>query len=58
MGGDADTLVCIAGGVAEYGGVPKPIANPALAILEDNLRSTVARFYERYGPTQKDAQDD
>lgn len=60
LGGDADTLACIAGGIAEafYGGVPKQIADPALAILDDNLRSTVARFYERYRPTQKDAQDD
>lgn len=35
LGGDADTLACIAGGIAEafYGGVPKSIAESALARL-------------------------
>jgi ADP-ribosylglycohydrolase len=49
LGGDADTQACIAGGIAEayYGGVPKDIAEPALARLDDHLRSTVARFYDR-----------
>jgi len=48
LGGDADTLACIAGGIAEafYGGVPAAIANPALALLDDGLRKTVKRFYE------------
>jgi ADP-ribosylglycohydrolase len=42
LGGDADTLACIAGGIAEafYGGVPKDIAE---------LREVVRLFTERYG---------
>lgn len=51
LGGDADTLACIAGGIAEayYGGVPAPIAARAMAILDDHLRATVTRFRDRYG---------
>ena len=50
LGGDADTLACIAGGIAEafYGGVPERIAELAMARLDDNLRNTVMRFAERY----------
>lgn len=51
LGGDADTLACIAGGIAEayYGGVPDAIATPALALLDERLRSTVTTFRARYG---------
>jgi ADP-ribosylglycohydrolase len=51
LGGDADTLACIAGGIAEafYGGVPQHIADVAMTRLDDNLRSTVVRFRETYG---------
>jgi len=51
LGGDADTLACIAGGIAEafYGGVPQDIAELAMARLDDNLRYTLVRFYERHG---------
>jgi ADP-ribosylglycohydrolase len=50
LGGDADTLACIAGGIAEafYGGVPESIAVPALARLDDPLRDVVARFSARH----------
>jgi len=50
LGGDADTLACITGSVAEphYGGVPTHIAGPAMATLDDHLRSVVTRFYERF----------
>ena len=50
LGGDADTLACITGGIAEahYGGVPSHIARPALDVLDDHLRDVVARFCERY----------
>jgi ADP-ribosylglycohydrolase len=53
LGGDADTLACITGGIAEafYGGVPKEIAEPAMARLDDMLRKTVVRFCETYGIT-------
>lgn len=51
LGGDADTLACIAGGIAGafYGGVPENIATPAWALLDDRLRETVRRFCEAFG---------
>ena len=51
LGGDADTLACITGAVAEphYGGVPPHIAVPALQALDDRLRAVVTQFTERYG---------
>jgi ADP-ribosylglycohydrolase len=51
LGGDADTLACIAGGIAEafYGGVPQAIADAALATLDAKLRATVVRFRDAYG---------
>ena len=50
LGGDADTLACISGAVAEahYGGVPTQIAGPAMAVLDDRLRRIVLEFCERY----------
>lgn len=50
LGGDADTLACITGGIAGafYGGVPPSIAARALALLDDDLRTTVTRFCEAY----------
>lgn len=46
LGGDADTMACIAGAVAEahYGGVPPEIGDFALVTLDDHLRSIVRRF--------------
>jgi ADP-ribosylglycohydrolase len=51
LGGDADTLACITGGIAEafYGGVPTPIATKALNLLDDRLRDVTLRFCARYG---------
>ncbi|HTU91256.1 MAG TPA: ADP-ribosylglycohydrolase family protein [Gemmataceae bacterium] len=50
LGGDADTMACIAGAIAEgyYGGVPAEIAESVLARLDDRLRSVVREFRERY----------
>ncbi len=50
LGGDADTLACITGGIAEafYGGVPEHIAGAALERLDEKLRNTVLKFRERY----------
>jgi ADP-ribosylglycohydrolase len=50
LGGDADTLACIAGAVAEahYGGVLPLIAAQTLAVLDDRLRSVVLKFRECY----------
>ena len=51
LGGDADTLACITGGIAEafYGGVPGEIAERALGTLDDALHATVSRFREAHG---------
>jgi ADP-ribosylglycohydrolase len=51
LGGDADTMACIAGAIAEayYGGVPREIEMPVLATLDDPLRHVVGEFQERYG---------
>jgi ADP-ribosylglycohydrolase len=50
LGGDADTLACITGAVAEahYGSVPSHIATRALALLDDRLRGVVFSFCNRY----------
>jgi ADP-ribosylglycohydrolase len=50
LGGDADTMACIAGAIAEayYGRVPAAIAEPVLTRLDDRLRSVVGEFHERY----------
>ncbi len=50
LGGDADTLACIAGGIAEafYGGVPKHIEEKTMAVLDDKLRQTVELFRATY----------
>jgi ADP-ribosylglycohydrolase len=51
LGGDADTLACITGAIAEphYGGVPPHILGPTLDALDDRLRSIVLRFCESHG---------
>jgi len=50
LGGDADTLACIAGGIAHayYGGVPESIRDPVLASLPEPLRKVWDEFRERY----------
>lgn len=50
LGGDSDTIACIAGGIAEafYGGVPEAIAQVALAKLDLPLRSIVENFRTQY----------
>jgi ADP-ribosylglycohydrolase len=51
LGGDADTLACIAGAIAEayYGGVPGSIAARTLSLLDDRLHRIVVAFTGRYG---------
>jgi ADP-ribosylglycohydrolase len=51
LGGDSDTMACIAGGIAEafYGGVPEEIKREVLARLDSHLRGIVDKFTERYG---------
>ncbi|HEX5271208.1 MAG TPA: ADP-ribosylglycohydrolase family protein, partial [Gemmataceae bacterium] len=50
LGGDADTMACIAGGIAEayYGGVPEDIRERTLALLDVPLRKVVEEFVERF----------
>jgi hypothetical protein len=51
LGGDADTLACITGGIADayYGGVPADIAERGLARLDDHLRTVIDRFCKEFG---------
>ncbi len=51
LGGDADTMACIAGGIAEawYGGVPQAIRKEALSRLDARLRGVVEEFAARFG---------
>jgi ADP-ribosylglycohydrolase len=49
LGGDADTLACITGGIAgAFYGVPDSIAARALESLDHELRETVTRFCKAY----------
>ena len=51
LGGDADTMACIAGGIAQafYGSVPEPIAGEVRKRLPDGLLDVLDRFQHRYG---------
>ncbi len=51
LGGDADTLAAITGGIAEafYGGVPSEIATEARRRLDPELITVLDRFRERFG---------
>ncbi|HEV2214843.1 MAG TPA: ADP-ribosylglycohydrolase family protein, partial [Terracidiphilus sp.] len=51
LGGDADTLACITGGVAEafYGGIPEDLAQQAMARVDDQLAATIRQFRKRFG---------
>lgn len=59
FGGDADTLACIAGAMAEacYGGVPAEIQVEALRRLDNALRGEVIAFAGRYGVPLADELD-
>lgn len=50
LGGDADTLACIAGGIAEafYGPVPPEILAEVRRCLAPELRDIVERFYRTF----------
>ena len=50
LGGDADTLACITGGIAEayYGGVPHEIAERVMALLDQRIVSVVERFRRQF----------
>jgi ADP-ribosylglycohydrolase len=49
LGGDADTMACIAGGIAEaFWGVPREIEKQAIEMLDDQLRGVVEEFNQRF----------
>ena len=50
LGGDADTLACITGGIAEafYGGVPDPIVAEVRQRLPADLWQTLEEFRARF----------
>lgn len=50
MGGDADTVACMAGGIAEacYGNVPERIAETATRVLDNRLQNVVWEFKLRF----------
>ena len=50
LGGDADTIACMTGGIAEvyYKSVPKYIKNKCWDILDSGLRKTIKNFNEKY----------
>lgn len=50
LGGDADTMACIAGAIAEayYGGVPEKIDQDIRARLDSGLIEVIERFEERF----------
>jgi ADP-ribosylglycohydrolase len=51
LGGDADTLAAIAGGIAEayYGGVPQALAARVTPMLDPRMRAILKTFQTRYG---------
>ena len=54
LGGDADTMACIAGGIAEafYREMPDHIRKFCDIRLEYTIKSVVMEFYEKYGNRQ------
>ena len=56
LGGDADTLACITGGIAEayYGGVPQDLAARVMAMLHEPLVAVIDRFRKQFGSVSRD----
>ncbi len=53
LGGDSDTMACIAGGIAEayYGGVPLEIEQQVRSRLDADLINVLDNFQRRFGST-------
>jgi ADP-ribosylglycohydrolase len=51
IGGDSDTIACIAGGIAQayYGGVPEAIVRRVYESLDAHLAGVTRKFTETYG---------
>jgi ADP-ribosylglycohydrolase len=57
IGGDSDTIACIAGGIAEafYGDIPVEIFNTVSVIVgPDLMRGIIIPFSRKYGVTKRD----
>jgi ADP-ribosylglycohydrolase len=50
MGGDSDTMACIAGSIAEpfYGGIPDDLKQATRKYLDDKQLTIVDAFYTRF----------
>ncbi len=50
LGGDADTMACIAGSIAEafYGGVPVEIELEVMGRIPEEFRAVISDFYKEY----------
>ena len=50
LGGDADTMACIAGSIAEpfYGGVPEELKQTAKGYLDQKLLAVVEKFCQNF----------
>ena len=57
LGGDTDTMACMAGGIAEafWGSVPAPIAEEVRRRLPEEFITVVDRFYARHPPAARGA---
>ena len=49
IGGDSDTIAAITGSIAEaYYGIPQPIKEKAWSYLDDDMKSVITQFEEKY----------
>ena len=50
IGGDSDTIACIAGGIAEayYKTIPEEIVNKAYSYIDGTIKNVIKEFYECY----------
>jgi len=50
IGGDSDTIACMAGGIAQafYGGVPDVLSQPVIALLPAPFQEVLQAFTARY----------
>lgn len=57
LGGDADTLACIAGGIAHayFQKIPRALSDSALAAVPEPLRGVWDEFRDRYRVPGNDA---
>lgn len=57
LGGDADTMACITGAIAEpfYGGLPGDIYRETISRLDEQILGVLTRFRETYGLSKKPA---